>query len=63
MQEVACLKRLLDDTGAAGALFWTLLLLMLTLVPPPPAGLLGLPLKLLHGQPHVRRRDAALVNP
>ena len=28
-QEVARLKRLLDDTGAAGALFCTLLLLMI----------------------------------
>lgn len=31
------------------------------LLPPPPPGLLGLPLKLLRGQPHVSRSGAALV--
>ena len=31
------------------------------LLPPPPPGLLGLPLKLLWRQPHVRRSEAALV--
>ena len=62
IQEVACLKRLLDDTGAAGALFCTLLFITV-LLPPPPLGLLGLPLKLLRGQPHVSHNEAALVNP